>query len=607
MDFMATLLQQLRLRNCISRVVLFGCALALATIVSPQEALAQTTPNTTTICKQTIPSGSTTMFTFTGNNGRTGSLSFNSVKDEGPIPPLQDSTHAPSNCWTFHQQLSDQSDAITETVPPGWALTNISCTGSGFIRFDVGQGPPPIKPTQAFQPGDNTVRIDGGSQTCTFVNQQTGSLTVGKEIGESVGPVTSFPMMVTCTNPPITYSFSLLGNTISPPTDLPVGSNCSVTETVPGPFIFNNEICTWQTPKYSPTNVAIVSGMNTLLVTNTVKCVPAGPLTVTKVVSPDPKGIAGTLSFPMTVTCTPFGSGSVTVVGNTSAAPMYLPVGSNCTIAETQPRLPHDCVWLPPQYSPPSVTITSGANVETVTNNYFCREGPTGSLTITKIVSPDPLENGGFLSFPMTVTCTPSGGGSVTVVGNTNSTVLNNLPVGSKCPVAETPPQLPAGCAWLAPQYSSQPVTIAAGTNNETIINGYKCDTGGGQMFGVCPSGTVQKGRECVPRIDCREPMIPNAAGTTCVCPAGTVQQGRSCVQPTVCNPPAKLNRRGACQCPTDMVARGNTCVEREHKPQAIAPERFPGIGIPGTGPRGRPEGPGGPGGGNQGGSPGRR
>jgi hypothetical protein len=150
-------------------------------------------------------------------------------------------------------------------------------------------------------------------------------------------------------------------------------------------------------------------------------------------------------------------------------------------------------------------------------------------------------------------------------------------------------------------------VTIAAGTNNETIINGYKCDTGGGQMFGVCPSGTVQKGRECVPRIDCREPMIPNAAGTTCVCPAGTVEQGRSCVQPTVCNPPAKLNRRGACQCPTDMVARGNTCVEREHKPQAIAPERFPGIGIPGTGPRGRPEGPGGPGGGNQGGSPGRR
>jgi hypothetical protein len=155
MDFMATLLQQLHFCKLISRVFLFGCALALATIVSPQEALAQTT----TICKQTIPPGSTTAFAFTGNNGAS-VPSFASL--HGPIPPLQDSTNAPSNCWTFNIHNTDQYNAITETVPSGWALTNISCTYPS-VRYDVGPTTPSgnnIGGTSAFQFGDNTVRFD---------------------------------------------------------------------------------------------------------------------------------------------------------------------------------------------------------------------------------------------------------------------------------------------------------------------------------------------------------------------------------------------------------------------------------------------------------------
>ena len=96
----------------------------------------------------------------------------------------------------------------------------------------------------------------------------------------------------------------------------------------------------------------------------------------------------------------------------------------------------------------------------------------------------------------------------------------------------------------------------------------------------ICPPGMVEQGqgRRCVPRIECRSPLIPNATGTDCVCRPGLVQKGRTCVEPVVCKPPATLNRDGACQCPRDMVAKGNSCVERE-RPPTVTP------GIP---PRGR-------------------
>jgi hypothetical protein len=51
-----------------------------------------------------------------------------------------------------------------------------------------------------------------------------------------------------------------------------------------------------------------------------------------------------------------------------------------------------------------------------------------------------------------------------------------------------------------------------------------------------------------------------------------------------VCKPPATLNRRGACECPTDMVTKGNSCVERERKPPQISPgdiiRNIPGGGL---------------------------
>ena len=108
----------------------------------------------------------------------------------------------------------------------------------------------------------------------------------------------------------------------------------------------------------------------------------------------------------------------------------------------------------------------------------------TGSLSVTKVVAPDPDHIGGTLIFPMTVTCTnPTYSYPLNVQGNT-STAPTNLPIGSHCTVTEgTLPSLPPGCHWLAPVYSPASVTIAGGLNQETVTNGYRCEIMTGSLI----------------------------------------------------------------------------------------------------------------------------
>jgi hypothetical protein len=221
---MATLLQQLRLRNRISRALLFGCALALATIVSPPEVLAQVT---TTICKKTVPSSDPTLFTFTGANGfATGPNSFGSLYPPGPFN-LQD-----GSCKTFNITGHDQFNKFTETVPPGWTLTNITCSHTTSAVSIIGANPNP-----AFQPGDNTVTIDQTEPnvTCTFVNQRgtgDGLLKVCKVAGPGVAVGTSFSFTAGAGTFTVPAGPAPNGTCVVGPA-FPVGSNVTVTETIP--------------------------------------------------------------------------------------------------------------------------------------------------------------------------------------------------------------------------------------------------------------------------------------------------------------------------------------------------------------------------------------
>src|ERR1019366_4526911 len=115
--------------------------------------------------------------------------------------------------------------------------------------------------------------------------------------------------------------------------------------------------------------------------------------------------------------------------------------------SEALPQLPPGCVWRTPQFTPQPVIIGAGANRETVTNGYGCTP-PTDSLTVTKVVKPDPQNIGGTLSFPITVTCTnPAATYHLTVKGNSSTSVT--LPAGSKCVTSETLPPPPPG--WASP------------------------------------------------------------------------------------------------------------------------------------------------------------
>ncbi|MFC1701483.1 beta strand repeat-containing protein [Pseudomonadota bacterium] len=67
-----------------------------------------------------------------------------------------------------------------ETVPAGWSLTDISCTGAtnSTVNYNGSGGSP-----ANFEPGDDTVSVDiaaGETVICTFTNTKQGSLTIVK-------------------------------------------------------------------------------------------------------------------------------------------------------------------------------------------------------------------------------------------------------------------------------------------------------------------------------------------------------------------------------------------------------------------------------------------
>jgi hypothetical protein len=317
-----------------------------------------------------------------------------------------------------------------------------------------------------------------------------------------------------------------------------------------------------------------------ITVTNYGGAIPANTVTVTDTVPPNmtfnsiggvgwtclpPGGPAGTV-----ITCTYAPSVTpgqvlpVIHVNATATGPAPYPPVTNCAVVGTAPG--------------------SGLVDSNPSNDKWCvtvvKPDRTGSLSVTKVVSPDPRGIGNTLIFPMTVICTnPNATYTLNVHGNT-STVPTNLPIGSICTVTETQPTLPAGCTWLPPVYSPASVTIASGLNHETVTNNYRCreicPPPQVMIPGVgcrCPDGEVLVGKECVKKIVCDRPLVPNAAGTECVCRDGLVLRRGKCVERERPKP-SKTCKRG-------FVWNGDMCVKRKTEPKEERARERPGIQIP--------------------------
>jgi hypothetical protein len=132
-----------------SRRVLLGLVVLGLLLAQPSNGA-----QTITICKKTSPSGGTG-FPFVWANGSSGPQTSFTLDD--------------GQCQTFNITGIDHFNKYTETVPPGWTLSNISCSFTTTPLQIIGANPNP-----AFQPGDTTVSMDlnEANVTCTFTNQR---------------------------------------------------------------------------------------------------------------------------------------------------------------------------------------------------------------------------------------------------------------------------------------------------------------------------------------------------------------------------------------------------------------------------------------------------
>jgi uncharacterized repeat protein (TIGR01451 family) len=124
-------------------------------------------PSSITIRKESVPDGASSTFDFTSNTPPTAfSLSDNSEQRFG--------------------NLSAGSYTFGESVPEGWILTDITCTGATNSTVRIGVSGP-------FDPGDHDIAItlaQGEDLVCTFTNTQPGTIVVVKTTDPAESPQT---------------------------------------------------------------------------------------------------------------------------------------------------------------------------------------------------------------------------------------------------------------------------------------------------------------------------------------------------------------------------------------------------------------------------------
>jgi hypothetical protein len=414
----------------------------------------------------------------------------------------------------------------------------------------------------------------------------------------------SFPIGLTC-GPPSTLntSFNLNNGGSHTENNVPYGSLCTVTESVstlppvPKDVCPRGSIAVWLPPVIVPPSATISAPVTAFTVVNELQCKKlgeVGSLVVKKEVRYDGPITLPSQTYPVTVTC----GSTVTNLNLVPGVPQTvsnIPLNTSCSVVEgTVTTPPNVCprgttpIWST-AYVPPSPLIINGTVTETVRNTLTCRKGevclppmvmvpggqcscPPGTVQSGKECVKPHTCPAPFVMGPDDRCICPSG----TVQSGNECVKPHTCPapfvIGPTDQCICPPGTMQSGKECVKP-HTCPPPMIPGPTD--------KC---------ICPPGTVLKGKECVKftPIQCRPPLIPNAAGTDCVCRPGLVQKGRRCVEPVVCKPPATLNRRGACQCPQDMVAKGNSCVERERRTPTISPgdtiHTIPGGG---RGPRG--------------------
>ena len=102
--------------------------------------------------------------------------------------------------------------------------------------------------------------------------QQFGSLVVRKEVAANVDPIATFDIDLDCTDDSLDQTLTLAGGAEVTIADVPIGTTCTVTETLPTGF---------ETPIYTPSDTVTIDALNTTITVTNVSIVDSVELPAT--------------------------------------------------------------------------------------------------------------------------------------------------------------------------------------------------------------------------------------------------------------------------------------------------------------------------------------
>jgi uncharacterized repeat protein (TIGR01451 family) len=339
------------------------------------------------------------------------------------------------------------------------------------------------------------------SQACIPV-LATAPLRIRKQIVNPYNVVVpqSFEVTVTCAPYPLAPStYQVAGS--GPATTIqhvPVGDQCSVTETPPPPLQPRPGCAfpVWETTRVPAGPITIVAGtVNQVSVINRVRCLTLGTLVIRKNTI-FPAGSTAFSAVTVNVSCSPYGPARQIGVNSSPQQPTGqvtlndIPVGSVCTVTEElPPDTVQDCGWTVFRSPLAPVTVPASGMVHVnLSNRWICTPGGVGLRIVKRTwVDGQPAPTRPWLgwvsifpaqSFPVTVTC---GGGVHHVLLNPSNNYeapVGPIAAGSVCTVEEVPPPFPMGdgCVW-APFYTpGLQILYVSGQVMVDILNRQYCN-----------------------------------------------------------------------------------------------------------------------------------
>jgi hypothetical protein len=354
------------------------------------------------------------------------------------------------------------------------------------------------------------VGIDPSKAVLTFTKTTT-------NLSAIMMPNPPFPVTVDCQSNGPNAALSLIANTGYPQlvSNIPVGSNCTITETPPPMTPPTPAYCTWVTnliwdgvshPNGSQiSNVQITQPVpKNIEVHNDFICNPVRfrSLIVTKSVTNQTSGTPPNAAFPINVVCTPGPTASLSLTAGSSATVTMIPVGATCTVTEgalPAPIIFPACAafagWVPPPNYIPSqsvlIQLTGGQQSVEVNNTFTCNPPmpDTGTLIVKKTVNVDGTwsswQQYATTTFTVGVSCVPPTGSATYQnvslnPANQYQQSVTGIAVGSQCSIAEAPPpnifNTASNCHWVTTYPGGgQQVTIQAGSQTLEVHNEESC------------------------------------------------------------------------------------------------------------------------------------